>query len=101
MPIVTHFLGIASIAPFRSPIALATRVSRLMVSTRVCSAANSSGVSSSCASLKARWPLMPMPPKAMSTPPRRSISRAMAPVSCGSGKTRCASGISSSGSIFV
>ena len=54
MPMVTAFFGIASIAPFRSPIALEVRVSRLMVRTRVCSAANSSAVSSSCASLNAR-----------------------------------------------
>lgn len=70
MPMVTHQRGMSSTAPLRSPIALAVRVSREISSTRVGRARNWSGVSSSWASLKATWPLMPMPPKQMSTPPR-------------------------------
>jgi hypothetical protein len=62
---------------------LIVRVSRLNVSTRVGSAAKaavSSGSPGSGGSLNAMWPLIPIPPKHASTPPRRSISR---PISSG------------------
>ena len=98
MPMVTALLGMAAMAPPRSPMALAVLVSGVRVSTRVPRAANCSGVSSGWASLKARWPLMPMPPKAMSTPPSSSIRRSTLPGSAGSGKTRCSGGMSSSAS---
>ena len=101
MPMVTHQRCMSSMAPLRSPMALAVRVSRLISSTRVWRPLNCSGVSSSWASLKARWPLMPMPPKQMSTPPSFSIVRAMLSGSLGSGNTRWPSGMTSSGRILL
>ena len=100
MPMVTHLWGMSSRAPPRSPTQLVARVSGWMSSTRVGSWANCSGVSSGWGSLKARWPVMPMPPKAMSTPPSSSMRAGMRPRSLGSGNTRCSSGMSSSGSIL-
>ena len=65
---------------------LVARVSGWMESTRVSSAANSSAESSGSGSLNARCPVMPMPPKAMSTPPSSSMTRTDAAGVCGVGE---------------
>ena len=80
---------------------LIVRVSRVSDSTRVGSAANSSGVIAtpgSGGSLKAMWPLMPIPPKQASTPPRLAIRLAIRSGCCGSGNTRCSGGGASAAS---
>ena len=59
-------------APLRSPMALAHLVSLEMARTLVSRVANSSADTSS-ASLKARCPFIPIPPKHISTPPSSSI----------------------------